>query len=411
VRTWRATGNGLEGIAAVHSDVLLALDEIGEANPEEVGSVVYLLANETGKARSARSGLARPAHRWRVLYLSSGETPLVEVVQQGRQRRQGRSIKAGQELRLADVAVPPEGLFVALHGSATPAEFARRLADGFAAHHGHVGVAWIAHLSAKRTRRRTLPGRSRHGNGSTARPTQTRTPKPCEWRVGSRWQQSQAKRPRRGLTGWKVGAASEAALVAFTRWHEAFGDGASELKGAIQRLHGLVTREGRRFELIGPSGRTPVVTDRAGFYVDAPGAAFFYEDDSDGLDDPQPRYWLVLPDVFARDACDGSNQRAIESELCARGILIGQAGKSTQKRRIPNLGSATYRVYVVDGQALADAADGTNGQPIRWSGLRLCSHHERWVGHVGQGGQPVSRRVCRVPRSSHQEPDVGQSGA
>src|SRR5690606_19535331 len=44
-RTWRATGNGLEGIASQRNDTLLALDEIGEADPREIGTVVYSIAN------------------------------------------------------------------------------------------------------------------------------------------------------------------------------------------------------------------------------------------------------------------------------------------------------------------------------------------------------------------------------
>ena len=33
VRQWRATGNGVEGLAQAHSDTLLAMDEIGTADP------------------------------------------------------------------------------------------------------------------------------------------------------------------------------------------------------------------------------------------------------------------------------------------------------------------------------------------------------------------------------------------
>lgn len=60
-RTWRATGNGLEGIAAALSDTCLILDEIGEADGREVGSTIYALGNGTGKARANRSGGARQA--------------------------------------------------------------------------------------------------------------------------------------------------------------------------------------------------------------------------------------------------------------------------------------------------------------------------------------------------------------
>jgi len=49
-RTWRATDNGLEGIAAMHSDLLLVLDEIGQLDPRHAGQVAYMLANGQGKS-------------------------------------------------------------------------------------------------------------------------------------------------------------------------------------------------------------------------------------------------------------------------------------------------------------------------------------------------------------------------
>src|SRR4029077_10996853 len=45
IRTWRGTANGLESTAALFSDTLLPLDELGVANPQEVGNIVYSLAS------------------------------------------------------------------------------------------------------------------------------------------------------------------------------------------------------------------------------------------------------------------------------------------------------------------------------------------------------------------------------
>lgn len=39
-RSWRATANGMEGAAAMFNDCLLALDEISECDPREVGAIV-----------------------------------------------------------------------------------------------------------------------------------------------------------------------------------------------------------------------------------------------------------------------------------------------------------------------------------------------------------------------------------
>jgi Domain of unknown function (DUF927) len=42
---WKATANGLEGVAVVHSDARLCLDEIAQlTNSKEAGDVAYMLA-------------------------------------------------------------------------------------------------------------------------------------------------------------------------------------------------------------------------------------------------------------------------------------------------------------------------------------------------------------------------------
>jgi hypothetical protein len=69
MRTWRATANGLEAVAAETSDCFLPLDEIAQANAREVGGVVYTLANSTGKARANRAGGARRQEKLAYIFL------------------------------------------------------------------------------------------------------------------------------------------------------------------------------------------------------------------------------------------------------------------------------------------------------------------------------------------------------
>ncbi|MBV8772630.1 MAG: DUF927 domain-containing protein, partial [Deltaproteobacteria bacterium] len=65
LRSWRSTANGLEGIATLHSDALLCIDEISEVDAREIGQIAYMLANGQGKARARRDGSARPPQLWR----------------------------------------------------------------------------------------------------------------------------------------------------------------------------------------------------------------------------------------------------------------------------------------------------------------------------------------------------------
>ena len=56
IKSWRATSNGLEGVAAAHCDSLLILDELSQVSPKEAGEIAYMLANGAGKARGQPRG-------------------------------------------------------------------------------------------------------------------------------------------------------------------------------------------------------------------------------------------------------------------------------------------------------------------------------------------------------------------
>ena len=100
VCSWRATANGLEGVAHGHCDAFLCLDEMGQLPAKEAGEVAYMLANGSGKSRATWDGGARRAARWRVLFLSSGEVGLAEKVAENGNRRRST---AGQQVRIVDV--------------------------------------------------------------------------------------------------------------------------------------------------------------------------------------------------------------------------------------------------------------------------------------------------------------------
>jgi putative DNA primase/helicase len=80
LRSWRATANGLEPVAAAHCDLLLPLDEISQADSKAVAEAAYQLANGIGKHRANRSGGSRPPATWRTLFLSTGEIGLADKI-------------------------------------------------------------------------------------------------------------------------------------------------------------------------------------------------------------------------------------------------------------------------------------------------------------------------------------------
>lgn len=149
-RLWRATSNGLEGLAAIHNDGLLILDEMSQAEPNEVGGSAYMLANQQGKTRASRTGAARQSARWRLIFLSAGEESLSALM-----ARTGKRPNAGQEIRLADIEVDAGagmGAFETLHDCASLAALALAIKDAAVKYHGAVGVQWLRHIVEDRQR-------------------------------------------------------------------------------------------------------------------------------------------------------------------------------------------------------------------------------------------------------------------
>ncbi|MEY5099200.1 MAG: hypothetical protein RJA36_1919 [Pseudomonadota bacterium] len=143
-RNWRATSNGLESVAALFNDSLLALDEISQCDPREVGETVYMLGNGQGKTRAARTGGARAVARWRVSILSNGERSIVATMEEG-----GFRTKAGQAVRIIDLPVTDQahGAWDTLHHYPTGAALSDALRREAEAHYGHAGRAFLERLT------------------------------------------------------------------------------------------------------------------------------------------------------------------------------------------------------------------------------------------------------------------------
>lgn len=154
LRLWRSTANGLEGLAALHNDGLLILDELSQIDPKEAGESAYLLANGQGKTRASRNGSAKQAFRWRLLFLSAGEESLSALM-----ARAGHKANIGQEIRLADIEADAGnhmGIFDNLHEAANPASFSLALKDAASQYYGSVGKDWIDKVVANKSSITTL---------------------------------------------------------------------------------------------------------------------------------------------------------------------------------------------------------------------------------------------------------------
>lgn len=354
MRVWRATANGLEGLAALHNDNVLILDELGQCEPKQAGEAAYMLANGQGKTRANRQGEARASARWRVLFLSSGEVSLTSMMAEA-----GHRANAGQEIRLADLdadAGSGLGAFEDLHGHTSAAAFAQALIEAAQAHYGEVGMEWLRRLV--------------HFRGKIAAAALQQI-KDFVDTVTSSTSSGQAIRVARrfglvavagelatgcGLTGWQKGESTRAAQACFHSWLQGFGEkGDREEREALAQVRAFMEQHGSsRFEDIdltlpphGP-GPFPRVIDRAGFRRRKAGR-------QDQLEH------LVLPEAFRREICRGLDVKFVEQALIKHGwLVIGGDQRPTQKQRIPGL-SETTRVYVMPANAWSSYNPGDNG--------------------------------------------------
>lgn len=348
LRTWNATSTGLEGVATLRNDTLLALDEIGEAKPQDVGGIIYALGNGTGRQRGKVSGLPQRVQRWRVVVLSSGEMTMGKHMESA-----GMRSKAGQELRLLDVpAYRRHGAYDELHGLAIPHDaaseegrkgagraFADLLRRTTAEHFGHLGPVFVAELvkqaqqpdsaaqlaDAFAAMRDAFPANS----GQEARAAARFAVAALAGELAS----------GAGLLPWPAGTARAALLELFGDWAEFRGRGQSEDVKIQRAVLAFLERHASRFANVdGSDGAT--VHDRAGWYR------------QQGDD----RLYLFTPHALA-EACQGFDRKRILACLDSAGAIAERdsdmPGRNSKKVRIK--GEGTARVHVISPAALLAA--------------------------------------------------------
>jgi putative DNA primase/helicase len=110
------------------------LDEIGQADPRDVGELVYMIFNEAGRMRGTARLSNRSLPRWQLLLLSSGEKSLQQMMQDA-----GKVPMAGQELRLLHIPVDSGdgcGILNGLTDGAARTDLIRAVDTAVAKNHG-----------------------------------------------------------------------------------------------------------------------------------------------------------------------------------------------------------------------------------------------------------------------------------
>jgi putative DNA primase/helicase len=328
VRTWRQTDNALEGVASLHSDLLLILDEIKELAAKDAGAVAYMLGNGQGKGRANRSGSARAAARWRLLFLSSGEVGLGDLIAQG-----GGTLHAGHEVRFIDVPADAGaglGLFDRVPDGTAPGVFADQLKQAAATHYGHALPAFLEVLTGDVPGNRDLLVNMRD---ALATELVRGTDDGQVRRVAQRFALIAAAgelATLHGLTGWQPEEAEQAGRDCFRDWVAARGTkGNAEPPAMLAAVRAFL-------ELHGESRFTPWLADeRTSRTINRAG---YRKSSADG-----PEYF-VEGEAFRKEITKGFDAGAVARVLIEHGAMLpGPDGKASRSERLPDGRNA--RVY------------------------------------------------------------------
>jgi putative DNA primase/helicase len=344
VLSWRATANGLEGVATAHSETFLCLDELGQIDGREAGAAAYMLANGQGKARMRAAGGLRPLPTWRVMFLSTGETGLA-----AHSAAAGKTTAAGMEVRILELPADAGaglGMWEALHGLGDGKTLSEALNDATGREHGTAAAAFLSALvadpEAARQSARAIMARFEVASVPANASGMAR-------RAGRRFALIAAAGElarAAGVVPWPEGEAERAAGVMFRAWAAARGGvGASEDAKAIQAVRDFIEKNPARFEawdLVDELQLRPAI-NRAGWW----------RIDSDG------REHLLLASAWGEVAAGaGLDPRRIAKAMIGAGLLIPErSGKSSQSLKPPR--ASRTRLYVVrlDGAEHAEQAD------------------------------------------------------
>jgi putative DNA primase/helicase len=343
-QTWRATDNGLEAVCEERCDGLLCLDEIGQIEPKVAGKIAYMIANGEGKSRMMNSTALRRTKKWRVLFLSSGEVGLAELMAE-----EGKKTRAGQQIRLLEVpsnAGAGYGIFEDIHGFESPKLFADHLRNVTREVHGaplrgfldQIAIAFAKGPAALRSE-------LRHQRDQFVRDNLTAG---ASGQVGSACARfgliatAGEVATGLGLTGWPEGTAINSARKCFRAWLEKRGStGDYDLEAAVRQVIAYVEQFGNsRFEDLNSEGF--VTGLRVGFRKH----------------DKHQTEYLVLPTLWQTELCKGYDAKAVADEMIRRGLLIpDKHGKSSTSMRLGHHGQ--MRVYrlsptIINGGAEPD---------------------------------------------------------
>lgn len=336
MRTWRATVNGLEGIAAIHNDTLLCLDEIGQIEPHLVGEGIYLIANGASKARANQMGRARDKNSWRLIFLSTGEKSLGQHMTEG-----GKRVRGGQEVRFLEI--PAEsgrfGMFEELHGFDNGKKFSEVIVERCLKYYGAPGREFILCLV------KSLSDMIVHWKKLLKQFVEENLPPDSDNQVGRALNRfglvgvAGEIATEFNVTGFKKGACLRAAKNCFEAWIKSRGGvGSTDEREILSQLKRFFEHHGEsRFSPWKANPKDPKTINRAGFRrTNRCGEVEFY----------------VFPESFKSDVCNGYDSAQVAKIAIKRGLLKPSPnGETTCVARLPGIEKSS-RCYLFTSRVL-----------------------------------------------------------
>jgi len=340
-RTWRSTGNALEQTAFMHNDGFLVLDEIGEASAKDIGQTVYMLANGQGKARMARTAIAKAPQQWRVLFLSSGEKTFKEILNEI-----GQTAKLGQEIRLPEISLDTceHGVFDLVDFAPDASQQANMLYENSVNAYGVAGKAWLEYLTTDKGQLTETALKMYQQYKAKLTPDNAQG---HIARVASRFAivaVAGELATQANITGWKKGRALEAVISVFKTWLNSFemvGD--FEDRQILQQVRAFFEANGNsRFDTLIEGNKR---------------ASFGNSDHADDANTDTKSFrektmyrvgykvvnaqqretlrYLFFKEQFKQELCSGFDPKKVAKVLKKHGWLDCANGKTTKQERTP----------------------------------------------------------------------------
>ena len=345
LQNWRATSNGLEGVAALHNDSLLCLDEMSQVDPKDAGETAYMLANGIGKNRSRKDGSLQKKASWRLLFISSGEIGLATHISQT-----GKKAKAGQQVRLLDIPADVGkglGIFDNLHGFANGSELARHLDQKTKHYYGLPIREFLRNITSSSNKKELIKNINSlsqnfiNGLSITNADGQVK-------RAANRFSliaAAGALASILGITGWEEEEAIKAIKICFQDWlNSRGGTNSQEELQIISQVKEFFQKNSSGCRLISWSNCSNSKTiNKAGFYKT-----------NNFGDNKRKVEFFIETEIFKKEICEGLNHRQV-AKVCVKKdwLMPDNLGNAASTHRAPDT-DKPRRFYHFNDKVLGD---------------------------------------------------------